>query len=145
MKGERIRNVSRVCCGFCGRLNALVQNKEISENRRIETATEWICGLTRIYAGEECSAYFVMLSVFLHFYWAGGVGPQSHSSHDSFSAWFTQMRKLRRHNMDDIINDICFDVPQDQGISRAYQGCDFGNWCDPASPLHHLGARCQNH
>ena len=35
MKGKRIQNVSRVCMlRLWGRLNARVQNKEISENRR---------------------------------------------------------------------------------------------------------------
>jgi hypothetical protein len=110
------------------------KTKKFPKTGEIETATKWVCGLTRIDAG-ECSAYFAMLCgcacVFLHSYWPGWVlkGP----AHTISGSWFTlhtlpneknektwediDKQWQTMNNMDDM---ILYDIPQDQGISRLW-------------------------
>ena len=107
MKGERIQNVSRVCMlRLWGRLNARVQNKEISENRRDRNSHKmglWIDedwrGLTQASAQLtlQCCA-----AVRASFYIPIGLAGSSKAQLTRFLAagspsTLSQMKKMRRH------------------------------------------------
>lgn len=97
MTGERIQNVSRVCCG-CGAVwTPVCKTQKFPKTGEIETATNWVCGLRRIdedwrltqasaQLTLQCCALAVPLCVLSTFLLAW-LGPQRPSSHNG--SWFT--------------------------------------------------------
>ena len=127
-----------VCCG-CGAVwTPVCKTKKFPKTGEIETATKWVCGLTRIDEDWRrrvlsllCNAVRLCVRLLLHSYWPGWVlkGP----AHTISGSWFTlhtlpneknektwediDKQWQTMNNMDDM---ILYDIPQDQGISRLW-------------------------